>query len=66
MAAIFRRAIDTAAIDGRLRAPGGDFENSTQVCDKHAGTGIDAGGLTQRGSGADDGIYYYDSQEMPV
>lgn len=66
MASIFRQAITTASRAKKLKAPSGDFESVSNVCDKHAGTGYEAGGLTQRGSGADDGIYFHDSQEMPV
>ncbi|KAH8886185.1 family 3 carbohydrate esterase, partial [Thozetella sp. PMI_491] len=65
MAAAFYTAIYHAIDDNRLVTPG-DFSVGPSTCDKFAGTGIDAGGLTQRGSGYDDGIYYHDSEEMGI
>ena len=66
MAAVFRQAISTSHRAGKLKKTSGPFEVSSGKCDKHEGSGSEAGGLTQRGSGADDGIYYHDSKEMPV
>lgn len=66
MAAVFYKAINQAASDGRLVVPGDFDQSTTTVCDKFAGTGTDAGGLTQRGVGEDDGIYYHKSQGMDV
>jgi hypothetical protein len=67
MAAIFHQSINAAVRADKIKAPGGDFETAPgDGCDKHAGTGQGVGGLTQRGSGADDGIYYHDSIEMSV
>jgi hypothetical protein len=65
MAAIFYQAINEAIADGAIVAPE-DFTISSPVCDKVAGTGRDAGGYTQRGSGYGDGIYYHDSVEEGV
>lgn len=65
MAAVFYNAINQAITDNRIVAPG-DFTIGPSVCAKYGGTGVDAGGLTQRGSGYDDGIYYHDSEEMGV
>jgi hypothetical protein len=62
MAAIFYQAINEAIDDNVLVAPG-NFTTGETVCDKYAGSGTDAGGLTQRGSGYGDGIYYHDSTE---
>lgn len=44
----------------------GEMDLGESVCDKVAGTGTDAGGLTQRGSGYDDDIFYHDSEEQTV
>ncbi len=49
----------------RIVTPGEMVLGST-VCDKVEGTGTDAGGLTQRGSGYEDGIYYHDSVQSTV
>lgn len=65
MAAVFYKAINEAIAANKI-VKAADFAIGDPVCDKFAGTGIDAGGLTQRGSGHDDGIYYHDSEEMGV
>ena len=65
MAAVFYKAINQAIAANKI-AKAADFATGDPVCDKFAGTGVDAGGLTQRGSGHDDGIYYHDSEEMGV
>ena len=65
MAAVFYQAIHRALAANTVVAAG-DFSTGPTICDKFAGTGIDAGGLTQRGSGYDDGIYYHDSVEKGV
>lgn len=65
MAAIFYQSINQAISDNKIVTPG-DFVVGTSVCDKHTGTGLDAGGYTQRGSGYDDGIYYHNSAEEGV
>lgn len=60
-------AIENANLDGLIKdaAP---FEGTipSTTCDKVFGSGTYAGGLTQRGSGIGDGIYYHDSQAMGV
>lgn len=65
MAATFLEAIYNALNAGRVVAAA-PFSTGSSVCDKFAGSGIDAGGLTQRGSGYHDGIYYHGSVEMGV
>lgn len=65
MAAVFYQAINKAISDNRIVAPG-TFNLGSGTCDKFAGTGIDAGGRTQRGSGYDDGIYLHNSEEKGV
>ncbi|KAH7390083.1 family 3 carbohydrate esterase [Cadophora sp. MPI-SDFR-AT-0126] len=65
MASVFYNSILSAISDNRIVVPGEMVLGST-VCDKVAGTGVDAGGLTQRGSGYDDGIYYHNSAEQGV
>jgi hypothetical protein len=67
MAAAFYQAIHKALDDNRVKAaPDFDTGDGKTGCDKFAGNGIDAGGLTQRGSGYDDGIYYHNSDDMGV
>ncbi|KAH7320726.1 hypothetical protein B0I35DRAFT_500940 [Stachybotrys elegans] len=65
MAAVFYKAIMEAAAANKLVVPQ-PFSAGPTVCDKFAGSGTDAGGLTQRGYGHDDGIYIHSSQQMPV
>ncbi|THC94729.1 hypothetical protein EYZ11_005768 [Aspergillus tanneri] len=60
MAYIWSQAIDEAADEELIAEPG---PMAPVPCEKDYGDGVDAGGLTQRGSGLDDGIYYHDSQE---
>ncbi|KAK7216223.1 hypothetical protein V2G26_004226 [Clonostachys chloroleuca] len=67
MAAAFYQAIHKALDDNRVKAaPDFDTGDGKTGCDKFAGNGIDAGGLTQRGSGYDDGIYYHNSDDMGI
>jgi hypothetical protein len=66
MAAVFYETINQALNANAVVAPGVLTLNTNTVCDKFAGTGVDAGGKTQRGSGSDDGIYYHDSKSMGV
>lgn len=65
MAAIWYKWINRAIEDGKIKKPG-DFVATDPHCDKFAGSGTDAGGKTQRGSGYDDGKYSHDSEEMGV
>jgi hypothetical protein len=66
MARIWYNAITTAVADGRVSDPA-PFQNlTTYGCDKVYGNGIYAGGLTQTGSGDDDGIYYHDSEYQGI
>ncbi|KAF4963513.1 hypothetical protein FSARC_8480 [Fusarium sarcochroum] len=65
MAAVFYNAI-SRALDRKQVVQPGKFTEGSSVCPKFSGSGIDAGGLTQRGSGYDDGIYYHDSVESDV
>lgn len=70
MAAVWYQAISTAFKDTLLKKPGGSYVvtpgSSGLQCDQHYGDGVYAGGLTQRGSGEDDGIYRHDSAPMGV
>ncbi|KAH8666554.1 family 3 carbohydrate esterase, partial [Xylariales sp. PMI_506] len=65
MASVFYNSIQSAIADNRIVAAG-TFETGSSICDKVGGTGVDAGGLTQRGSGYDDGIYYHASTEEGI
>ncbi|KAF4975545.1 hypothetical protein FZEAL_7691 [Fusarium zealandicum] len=65
MAAVYYNAINQALDDNRVVQPG-KFTQGSSVCPKYSGEGIDAGGLTQRGSGYSDGIYYHDSVQSDV
>ncbi|KAM0544829.1 hypothetical protein ACHAPJ_011660 [Fusarium lateritium] len=65
MAAVFYNAINKA-LDRKQVVEPGKFTEGSSVCPKFSGSGIDAGGLTQRGSGYSDGIYYHDSVESGV
>ncbi|KAJ3548060.1 hypothetical protein NM208_g1190 [Fusarium decemcellulare] len=65
MAAVYYNAINQALDDNRVVEPG-EFTTGSSVCPKYGGEGKDAGGLTQRGSGYSDGIYYHDSVESGV
>jgi hypothetical protein len=65
MAAIFYKSIQQALSDSKIVSPG-DFTVSSGVCAKYAGSGTDAGGLTQRGSGYGDGIYYHESAPQGI
>ncbi|KAM0342058.1 hypothetical protein ACHAPU_009786 [Fusarium lateritium] len=65
MAAVFYNAINKA-LDRKQVVQPGKFTEGSSVCPKFAGSGTDAGGLTQRGSGYGDGIYYHDSVESDV
>lgn len=64
MAAVFYKAITKAHDANRLVAPSQSLPTTTTGCDKVLGNGVYAGGLTQQGSGDDDGIYYHKSQSM--
>ncbi|KAM5381701.1 hypothetical protein ACJZ2D_002921 [Fusarium nematophilum] len=64
MAAVFYKAFNLAST--RLRAPPEVKEIGLKGCDKKPGGGKPAGGLTQQGSGLDDGIYYHNSEEKGI
>ncbi|KAF7549363.1 hypothetical protein G7Z17_g6445 [Cylindrodendrum hubeiense] len=66
MAYVFYKAINEAASDNKLVEPSGDFEAANSVCDKVFGSGIGAGGKTQRGFGEHDGIYLHDAEEKGI
>lgn len=66
MAAVFNRAIAKAHDNNRLIAPTQSLPNTSTGCDKAFGNGVYAGGLTQQGSGDDDGIYHHQSQSMGI
>ncbi|ETS79802.1 hypothetical protein PFICI_07331 [Pestalotiopsis fici W106-1] len=62
MAYVYWSAIEVAKNEGKLEAPNDvDFSVAKPGCEKKAGDGVYAGGLTQQGSGVDDGIYYHES-----
>ncbi|KAL3431446.1 hypothetical protein BDV09DRAFT_188416 [Aspergillus tetrazonus] len=66
MASTWHSAIKDAANKNLIVAPAafGSPGGSDGQCEKEYGTGVYAGGLTQRGSGEEDGIYYHDSEAM--
>ncbi|CAH0054256.1 unnamed protein product [Clonostachys solani] len=66
MASVFYQAITKALGDGKVQKPADIGEGGQTGCDKVADTGIDAGGLTQRGSDNDDGDYHHDMEEMGI
>ncbi|ETS78505.1 hypothetical protein PFICI_10567 [Pestalotiopsis fici W106-1] len=66
MANVWWTAIEEAAIDGLISAAGDMDTVSSNTCDKEYGSGTYAGGLTQRGSGVGDGIYYHESEGKDV
>ncbi|KAH8430859.1 uncharacterized protein LDX57_008523 [Aspergillus melleus] len=60
MAEIWFRAIEAAAKEQKIP----DVGPWAGICEKSRYNGVDAGGLTQRGSGQDDGIYYHDAESI--
>ncbi|KAI0147783.1 hypothetical protein GGR57DRAFT_244744 [Xylariaceae sp. FL1272] len=67
MAYVWWTAIEFAQQAGLIKeAPPIEGTIATNTCDKTFGSGTPPGGLTQRGSGIDDGIYYHDSVSMGV
>ncbi|RDW68818.1 putative esterase [Aspergillus mulundensis] len=66
MARVWYEAIRGAAGENLIPAPAALGDGDTGVCEKVYGDGIYAGGLTQRGSGEEDGIYYHDSEARGV
>ncbi|KAK7414551.1 hypothetical protein QQX98_006578 [Neonectria punicea] len=66
MGYVFYKAITKAAAAGHLRAPATISSGIATGCAKVLGRGIYAGGLTQKGSGDDDGIYYHNSVSMGI
>ncbi|KAF4998528.1 hypothetical protein FDECE_11769 [Fusarium decemcellulare] len=65
MAAIWYKWINKAISDGKIVEPG-DFDAGDAYCDKFEGSGQDAGGRTQRGSGYEDGKYSHNSEGMGI
>ncbi|KAI1841397.1 hypothetical protein JX266_012408 [Neoarthrinium moseri] len=62
MAYVYWSAIEVAMNEGKLQAPYDvDLGTAKPGCEKKWGDGVYAGGLTQQGSGYDDGIYYHES-----
>jgi hypothetical protein len=66
MAYVFYAAIQRALAANKVKGPVPKLSEPSTGCDKEFGGGVPAGGLTQTGSGVEDGIYYHRSQEMPV
>ncbi|CAG7955405.1 unnamed protein product [Penicillium salamii] len=60
MAYVWQKAIEEAESLGLLK-PASELDENVLTCTKTYGDGEYAGGLTQRGSGEDDGIYYHSS-----
>ncbi|CAG8097452.1 unnamed protein product [Penicillium olsonii] len=60
MASVWHEAVKEADKLGLIKAAT-DMDDSTKTCNKETGDGDYAGGLTQRGSGQDDGIYHHSS-----
>ncbi|KAJ2987290.1 hypothetical protein NUW58_g4590 [Xylaria curta] len=62
MAYVFWNAIEVARAEGKLLSPNHiELGKATPGCEKTSGDGVYAGGLTQRGSGVDNGIYRHES-----
>lgn len=66
MANTFWIAIEQAHSVGFITNPAPMDVASSATCEKTYGSGTYAGGLTQRGSGTGDGIYYHDSVEKGI
>lgn len=66
MAYVWWTAINAASDKGFLQQPYDLVLGVDNTCDKVAGGAVGAGGLTQRGSGEDDGIYYHSSAEKGI
>ena len=66
MASIMYNGIMKAYNDGKIKDPSPLNFTDIKGCDKVNGNSLKISGLTQQGSGADDGIYYHDSQYMGV
>lgn len=62
MASVFYDAIMKAVSDEKIKNPAVMAKTGTTGCDKTFGNGVYAGGLTQRGSGRDDGTYKHASE----
>ncbi|KAL2202779.1 hypothetical protein CC79DRAFT_1344773 [Sarocladium strictum] len=60
---VFYAAIHRALMANKVKAAAPKESNDGMGCDKQFGNGIFAGGLTQRGYGEHDGIYYHDSED---
>jgi hypothetical protein len=61
MASVFYDSIFRAYYDDNIVAAGPIDDSVPSACDKKYGNGIYAGGLTQKGYGKDDGIYFHES-----
>ncbi|KAI4602200.1 hypothetical protein KJ359_009438 [Pestalotiopsis sp. 9143b] len=66
MANVWWTALEQAALDDLIPPPAKVDLANNNMCDKAPGAGTYAGGLTQRGSGVGDGIYYHESQPKDV
>lgn len=67
MASAWWKALEQAAADKLISAPADMADGvGSNTCDATYGSGTYAGGLTQRGSGVGDGIYYHESQPKDV
>ncbi|KAL4902118.1 hypothetical protein BDW74DRAFT_187076 [Aspergillus multicolor] len=67
MARIWYEAIVDAAEENLIVEPAPiNSSGGGGVCEKQYGDGIYAGGLTQRGSGEEDGIYYHESEAKGI
>ncbi|KAF5009941.1 hypothetical protein FDECE_3883 [Fusarium decemcellulare] len=66
MAGAFWSAIQKAEKENKFKdpLPADTSNDGGKTCRKSPGDGVNAGSLTQRGSGYDDGTYEHDSQEM--
>lgn len=62
MASVFYDAIMKAVSDDKIKNPAAMAKTGTTGCDKTFGNDVYAGGLTQRGSGWDDGTYKHASE----
>ncbi|PLB52208.1 hypothetical protein P170DRAFT_322486, partial [Aspergillus steynii IBT 23096] len=60
MAWVWFKAIEAAAKEQKIP----DVGPEAGICERSRYNGVDAGGLTQRGSGDDDGVYIHDAESI--
>ena len=66
VASVFYKAINRAFADGRIVTPAASDFIQNPGCPAVFGSGVYAGGQTQKGSGEHDGIYQHDAEGMGI